>query len=123
MFFLSFPFSFSYLIEALVNIRALNGDQLVFKANKHLEHIVEAANCLVMDKSVFEAEDSIEIVFPALNPIQIMHILNSLKSDKLSGTLPDFTAAKQLLTRMAARSATSLPLLLDNSQLISFDAI
>lgn len=47
-----------------------------------LDCVVEAVNVLVMEKDVFTDVNEIEEAFQVLNPIQIMHLLDSYQPDE-----------------------------------------
>jgi hypothetical protein len=113
-----------------------------------LVRINEAVNVLVMDRSIFSNESIVREVFPTLNPVQLMHLLDSFRPDEYPPPRPsshlavcgsaiagltDFrcvqhnrvssepvpTEAKQLLARMAGKARnTTMFLQFDTSVLL-----
>lgn len=59
---------------------------------------------------------------PHLNPVQLMHILNAFQPDELA-MATDLSKAKMVLTRMVARSPTSMKLLLDPSVYLTYQDV
>jgi len=85
-----------------------------------LPRINEAVTVLVMDRSVFFNESTVHEVFPSLNPVQLMHLLECLHPDELSSE-PVPVDAKQLLARMAGKARSSMFLQFDPSVLLPYE--
>jgi hypothetical protein len=88
-------------------------------------HITEAANVLIMDKSAefYTEEENVQMAFPHLNPLQILHILERFHPDELSPQ-PVAREVRQMLARMASRArnknSEQLPLRLETPPLFEF---
>jgi len=83
-----------------------------------LRYTAEAANCLVVDKKVFELETASEVC-PHLNPLQVLHLLNAFHMDD-PATTTDKGKATAVLRRLVAESGTSLTILQDSEAYLTY---
>jgi len=56
-----------------------------------LNHIAEAANVLVMDKSAFTEKETRGLICPSLNVLQVKRLMELFTPDKYIPPLPLFT--------------------------------
>ncbi|PRP81448.1 hypothetical protein PROFUN_10978 [Planoprotostelium fungivorum] len=86
-------------------------DKSLTFVSKHLNHIKDAVNFLVMDKSIVNDAEMAEQIFPHLNVVQLKHMIEAFKPDDLSPEpVPD--VARRAVAE-AAKARDYLPLELD----------
>mmetsp|Transcript_8537 Transcript_8537/g.11795 ORF Transcript_8537/g.11795 Transcript_8537/m.11795 type:complete len:1108 (-) Transcript_8537:45-3368(-) len=86
--------------------------QLSGIVSKQFNHIKEAVNLLLMDKTIVGDEETVKQIFSHLNLIQIKHVLDRFKPDELSPE-PVPEKVKRAIDDACKRSGSELSLELD----------
>eukprot|EP01121_Diplochlamys_sp_Union-15-3_P000185 TRINITY_DN10176_c0_g1_i2.p1 TRINITY_DN10176_c0_g1~~TRINITY_DN10176_c0_g1_i2.p1 ORF type:complete len:170 (+),score=28.10 TRINITY_DN10176_c0_g1_i2:265-774(+) len=114
-------FAIKMTISQLEEWASKQHDILLPLIRGQFDYITEAANVLVIDKSIFLSEEVVASIFVKLNPVQIKHILASFSPDEYaSGERAEVSdAVVQALDGHVFKSADKTLLLNPNNFVIT----